>query len=1541
MPSFTRMKIDFLKGLLWLILLQYGHMVLSLEPGFLDFDNLPDTNFTCVGKVIGGYYADLETNCQMFHVCTIGQADEPMDIRFLCLNGTVFDQETRVCERIDEVDCSKSERFYSLNLELYGNTGPILEETPEVPQETEPPSIQIKSTTTPTTTTGATTKKSASNAPYYTTARPATSISPQPQSQGVTGHHFPANPDIRFNPEEINISLNPGAPPDIRTNRFGILSDSNKHLVNNNNNNKHEDQRKSQASSTSKTIYAIDARDSVKLPQSSNSFDFDDAFASTSVPTQQQQFLIQTNSFRHSQSYPQNVNPDSQYHQPQFHSTTVKQLGEFNHDSSHTTSRTIYLSPHKFHQHHQFIHHPRTDKTPQRVQIPIPLVPTLPPLTFSSPAPFSLQSHVETKRYIKEHASPPRIIISASASVSDASGRRLNYSLGTIGAHNILETPPSSYDDYKDGDVVLDPFYHDVPKVKESKRRRKRRATKEINPFDIIKNEKEAVEVLKFLYTWYQSHQATATVPPVTSPKYASADVSGPVTPELIKEINELAPGENHSKVLLEGENDSSSLNYYNNNVSIINDQIYRNAHDSKIIEKMDNVEPTFLKETEVHGFDPNATVDDNYEPEVYVAQMNKENEKSQEYSKESVKEISKEAITHTKSMEMINNSSTEDAQSIKTYFDPNDYVDDNYEPIVYKEAEPQSDEKDNKVNDLNKLKLSKPEEDNNEAGIKETGRDENKKLSINKETEYVTNPVVSELYKYFNVKPSLTALKDTKESELDITTTMKSEPSDEKNDFVIKEEVNQVAVSDLYKYVNVNIQLLNEQSAVNNSTDLKGDLNGKSSLNNSAAEAEVSEEKQTSTSTTTTSTTTIAPRYTVKKRGRGRQRYLDSQQEASYKSDISKHHAGAHESKNYISDPTRVLKNRGRSRFSVAKKPTTTTTTLSPISISVPIVEVARLTTSTTTVAPTSISTSSVEVSKSNPTTTTDAPSSISEPNIEIAKSITTTTTGASISEPSIKISTSTIHSTDVQDSTELNSFHFNKLNKYAFLESQDSTEAEHLSSNNEPSITDSSYGAKLLRYFAQVALEESTDSSAVSYEPITEIERTTTPVSIHKVKNSKRNRHRHSNRVSTTELPTLRDIQDSTKSADDELLEKLSTIEQSLEQTTTSSTITDAPVEETESFGTTVLSITGPTIPRQYTTEEPLKTETFVTGTQSTTEPYKINFFDDVFIVPEHNSEVSSMDYSTAMKTDEETTTVEPTTETITSTPEVEIQKSISLPISVLQTSYHLPHDNNAQDINSLANNEINPFPTTLPETSTETTQFDQTIPHEVASTTDGIAETIPQTLLTTPAPLHDTTRLERPKQRPGMVNSSHLYQILVESTTNDDAVTSTTGTALPDTATSTASSFVTSTVSLYPTRRIRPTRRRPQVKGRNHFGRHRFSTELFTTKPPNITDTPLLRSASPTRADLKKISLITTPLSSKGNKGPTRVGKNYVFNCFGKEINKFYADPRDCRLFHYCTSGYSKNQLLDLKYVCDQKTFFDEDKLICTKIKPEKCL
>ncbi|KAK6638494.1 hypothetical protein RUM43_006761 [Polyplax serrata] len=169
------------------VVFQYGvqlsKALSARQPGYLDFDNLPETNFTCEGKVIGGYYADIETGCQMFHVCTIGQKGDMTDIKFLCLNGTVFDQETRVCERVDEVDCSKSRDFYDLNLDLYnngftlpedesGNDSSKSEESSDVEEEiydenydsdteespeTSSKSPSTTSTTTPSTTTTTTT----------------------------------------------------------------------------------------------------------------------------------------------------------------------------------------------------------------------------------------------------------------------------------------------------------------------------------------------------------------------------------------------------------------------------------------------------------------------------------------------------------------------------------------------------------------------------------------------------------------------------------------------------------------------------------------------------------------------------------------------------------------------------------------------------------------------------------------------------------------------------------------------------------------------------------------------------------------------------------------------------------------------------------------------------------------------------------------------------------------------------------------------------------------------------------------------------------------------------------------------------------------------------------------------------------------------------------------------------------------------------------------------------------------------------------------
>ncbi|KAK8722773.1 hypothetical protein OTU49_012031, partial [Cherax quadricarinatus] len=78
-------------------------------------DMLPDTNFTCNDKATGGYYADPEASCQMFHVCVRVSDEEIRDFRFVCPNNTVFDQQNFICTNWWEIDCKRSTRYYSKN----------------------------------------------------------------------------------------------------------------------------------------------------------------------------------------------------------------------------------------------------------------------------------------------------------------------------------------------------------------------------------------------------------------------------------------------------------------------------------------------------------------------------------------------------------------------------------------------------------------------------------------------------------------------------------------------------------------------------------------------------------------------------------------------------------------------------------------------------------------------------------------------------------------------------------------------------------------------------------------------------------------------------------------------------------------------------------------------------------------------------------------------------------------------------------------------------------------------------------------------------------------------------------------------------------------------------------------------------------------------------------------------------------------------------------------------------------------------------------
>ncbi|KAH8278870.1 hypothetical protein KR018_010525, partial [Drosophila ironensis] len=86
--------------------------------------NMPKTQFTCHDKILGGYYADPETQCQMFHVCVklpgVGLlhrrvnpfVQQVQDYRFLCPNTTAFDQELQICANWADVDCGKATSLY-------------------------------------------------------------------------------------------------------------------------------------------------------------------------------------------------------------------------------------------------------------------------------------------------------------------------------------------------------------------------------------------------------------------------------------------------------------------------------------------------------------------------------------------------------------------------------------------------------------------------------------------------------------------------------------------------------------------------------------------------------------------------------------------------------------------------------------------------------------------------------------------------------------------------------------------------------------------------------------------------------------------------------------------------------------------------------------------------------------------------------------------------------------------------------------------------------------------------------------------------------------------------------------------------------------------------------------------------------------------------------------------------------------------------------------------------------------------------------------
>merc|ERR1712088_1115440 len=82
------------------------------------YAEVPESGFSCDGQVDGGYYADPEAQCQVFHICTADGAGGLSQYSFLCPNGTVFNQNYFICDWWFNFDCAEAEGLYSLNDDL-------------------------------------------------------------------------------------------------------------------------------------------------------------------------------------------------------------------------------------------------------------------------------------------------------------------------------------------------------------------------------------------------------------------------------------------------------------------------------------------------------------------------------------------------------------------------------------------------------------------------------------------------------------------------------------------------------------------------------------------------------------------------------------------------------------------------------------------------------------------------------------------------------------------------------------------------------------------------------------------------------------------------------------------------------------------------------------------------------------------------------------------------------------------------------------------------------------------------------------------------------------------------------------------------------------------------------------------------------------------------------------------------------------------------------------------------------------------------------
>ncbi|KAG1671600.1 hypothetical protein GQR58_016364 [Nymphon striatum] len=82
------------------------------------------TSFVCTDKIAGGLYADIETECRMYHICVPMTKGKLVDYKYICPNNTVFNQQQRKCDSPENVQCDLAHHFYLTKKVMHGDAKP-------------------------------------------------------------------------------------------------------------------------------------------------------------------------------------------------------------------------------------------------------------------------------------------------------------------------------------------------------------------------------------------------------------------------------------------------------------------------------------------------------------------------------------------------------------------------------------------------------------------------------------------------------------------------------------------------------------------------------------------------------------------------------------------------------------------------------------------------------------------------------------------------------------------------------------------------------------------------------------------------------------------------------------------------------------------------------------------------------------------------------------------------------------------------------------------------------------------------------------------------------------------------------------------------------------------------------------------------------------------------------------------------------------------------------------------------------------------------